>query len=496
MRRVYPPRATKSLNKKSRNKSLAVRPRGTMHRARGTRRQDLRKLARPEDSFDVPSEITEDTKPIKTLAAARLGEMGRVKEELKAMLPTLTPSEVRRFRLPLHEAIIDELEERNYGESVSYLRELFELDEETRKETGPGTLTWEKPRLKDNRNGLLRLKEGLINIERAKNAGTGERKSKFFFLDVGDHVSTVAGFLNLALFFQAMTWEWWWIAERLHRSALENAKSVEDDDQEMSTLAHYLYGRFLFEKIQDTMESLNHLKVAREASQNKSWNASKIIGRKEETVFRECNVLLYKTLLMHAQQVDPDQPDVAAKMYTEALARATDCESGKKKKKKNSFLILSVVFASVAGHYEYMANALYELGMSQLRSGDVKYAFRNFSKFLALAKRISDPEGICNAHMAMAFAYKLRELGDDANTEKHLHLFMVNAVEFGLTTKVAQAHYCTGEHFLSKKRPDIATLHLKKSFELYNQLGLHNDADKVRDFAGVSKGELYAPSKR
>lgn len=76
--------------------------------------------------------------------------------------------------------------------------------------------------------------------------------------------------------------------------------------------------------VQDTAGSLHHLKIAREASQKKSWNASKMTGRKEETIFEECNVLLYKALLMHAQQVD--QSDVALKAYTEALARAIDCE--------------------------------------------------------------------------------------------------------------------------------------------------------------------------
>lgn len=54
-----------------------------------------------------------------------------------------------------------------------------------------------------------------------------------------------------------------------------------------------------------------------------------------------------------------------------------------------------------------MANALYELGKNQLRSGDMKLAFQNFSKLLAMARKISDPEGICNAHMALALAYKL-----------------------------------------------------------------------------------------
>lgn len=55
-------------------------------------------------------------------------------------------------------------------------------------------------------------------------------------------------FLDMALFFQAMTWEWWWVAERLYRSALMNAKLIKNDDQRTISLMRYLLGRFLFEQ--------------------------------------------------------------------------------------------------------------------------------------------------------------------------------------------------------------------------------------------------------
>ncbi|XP_018345690.1 PREDICTED: uncharacterized protein LOC108750625 [Trachymyrmex septentrionalis] len=420
-------------------------------------RRDLETVVRqtrkgfPEKLSKANPEIAEAT-TIKTLAGVRLREMGKIKDELKAMLPILTPSEVRRFHLLPHEAIIDELKEGYYEKSIRYLKELFELDEEIRRKAGPGTPIWVKPRLKKNKNAMSRLRDGLITVEQAKNAG--------------DYISTAAEFLKMALSFQAMTWEWWWVAEQLYRSALENAELVEDDNHQTSTFIHYLYGRFLFEQIQDMAGSLYHLNIAYEASQNKSWNVSKITGRKERTIHRECNVLLYKVLLMQAQQVGCDQPDVAVKACIEALTRAED-----------------------SGQYEYIANVLYELGMNQLRLGDVELAFQNLSKFLAMIKRISDPEGICNAQMTIALAYKLCELNDDKNTEKYLHLFMESAVEYGLMRKVAQAHYCTGKHFLSKRKLDIATFHLEKSFELYNKLGLYNDANKARALAGVSKGQ-------
>ncbi|EFN85149.1 hypothetical protein EAI_01233 [Harpegnathos saltator] len=119
-----------------------------------------------------------------------------------------------RFYLPLHEAIVHELEENGYDESIGYLRELLELDEEARKGAGPGTLAWKKPRLKDNKSALLHLKEGFFAFEQAKNAG--------------DSVSMTMAFLHTATSFQTMACEWWWVAERLYRSAITNAERRPD----------------------------------------------------------------------------------------------------------------------------------------------------------------------------------------------------------------------------------------------------------------------------
>lgn len=55
----------------------------------------------------------------------------------------------------------------------------------------------------------------------------------------------------------------------------------------------------------------------------------------------------------------------------------------------------------------YLNETLHELGKCYMAVDDVKLALKTFSKLLALAKRLPDPEGICNAHMELAFAYKV-----------------------------------------------------------------------------------------
>jgi len=76
--------------------------------------------------------------------------------------------------------------------------------------------------------------------------------------------------------------------------------------------------------VKNTSIAIMCLHVARELSQDKTWNASRITGRKEESIFRECNVLLYKASLMNAQEVISDEPQAILEMCIDALNRATD----------------------------------------------------------------------------------------------------------------------------------------------------------------------------
>lgn len=76
---------------------------------------------------------------------------------------------------------------------------------------------------------------------------------------------------------------------------------------------------------------------------------------------------------------------------------------------ENNYFIQSLICFKLAGHNDFIANALYELGRIHLRFGYVKEALQEFSKLLAMAKRIPDPKGICNAHMELAFAYKVKK---------------------------------------------------------------------------------------
>ncbi|XP_076162480.1 uncharacterized protein LOC143144212 [Ptiloglossa arizonensis] len=369
--------------------------------------------------------------------------------DLRAMLPDLTFKHVRRFYMPYHEAILLELEEQNYRETAQRMKEFLELDEKI-GETLPGTLIKKKVYLKDRKDFIDRLKDGFIAFEKA------ERR--------GDCAARATTLLDVALFFQSKTWEWWWIAERLYQTALKAAESIENDNRRTITLIRYLYGRFLLHELQNPREALDYLKEARDLSKTKMWNTLKTLGGKPSSIFKECNVLLYKALLILARQERPKDPDYALKACTEATKSAAD-----------------------AGNPEYVNEALHELGKSYIAVNDIEHALKSFSKLLALAKRIPDAEGVCTAHMELAFAYK--QLDDNVRTEQHLRMFRENAEQFGLFEKFADAHYYTGEHYLSQGKTNLSTAHLESALILYTKLGLSRETDRARCIAGISKGQ-------
>nr|XP_050848604.1 tetratricopeptide repeat protein 29-like [Vespula vulgaris] len=437
---------------------------------------------------------------MKNLTQAELHNVKKIRKDLKAMLPMIPFSEVKRytpyrFHLKHNEAVIDELKEEGLEEAADFIKKLIDFNEEKRNIAGPGTSIWTKPRLMDQRDLLNNLKEALIAIENAKKMEQWTEASNFW--------------IKISLFFQSQGPDWWWVTKTLYQNALKAAESVKEDKGYNITVARYLYGRFLFMigyygifyllndnkkeiiiKISlaifvtieaEWLKALEYLDIAREASEEKIWKVTYTLDEKQKTIFKESCALIYKILIGLVQRIDEEDSEFAIQACNEALERAKDISN------KNNYFIQSLIYFKLAGNYDYIANALYELGRAHLRYGYVKEALQEFSKLLAIVKRIPDPKGICNAHMELAFAYK--EIDDTENTEKHLQLFRKNATQFNLPYKLAQAHYYTGEYLLNQMKPNLATSHLEKAFSLYYDLGYIEEADQARFITGISRGQ-------
>lgn len=74
---------------------------------------------------------------------------------------------ILRHRIPYEEALLLELQEDGYIESSNYLRSLLMYQSEMREKAGRDSYIWVKPLLKDNRELLDKLYNGLKNTEAA-----------------------------------------------------------------------------------------------------------------------------------------------------------------------------------------------------------------------------------------------------------------------------------------------------------------------------------------
>lgn len=78
-------------------------------------------------------------------------------------------------------------------------------------------------------------------------------------------------------------------------------------------------------KIDDEwLKALEYLDIAREASENRIWNVSNILGENQQTIFKESCALIYKILLGLVQRIGEEDLEFAIKACNEALERATD----------------------------------------------------------------------------------------------------------------------------------------------------------------------------
>ncbi|XP_015111019.1 uncharacterized protein LOC107037144 [Diachasma alloeum] len=379
---------------------------------------------------------------IKPLTRAKKVEIHEVKANLKVQLPALTPTGVRRYRVPHHETVLLELKEAGFQEAEDYFKQVYEHEAKS--------INLETKRLKEQRHLIERIKYGLVNAELAKRANKPMEQT--------------IQMLETALFFQSLMPEWFWIADKVFQSALKISTEIVEDDGEMLNIVKYIYGTFLFHKVKDARSAFTLLDEARKASEGKRWNASKILKAKQWPLFQESNLILNEVLIALAEQSKDEDPNLAVKILIDAIERASD-----------------------SGDEEHLAKALYEAAKMQLSADNISEALQNFSKYLAIVETIPDPNGVCNGYKELASVYKV--LKDVEGVKRHLVSFKEHAEKSGLAARLADAHYCLGEFELEQGRPSSATPHLTFAFESYKKLEMVKEMDKARFLAGVSKGE-------
>ena len=54
--------------------------------------------------------------------------------------------------------------------------------------------------------------------------------------------------LNTTLYFEGLSWEWWWIADYLYEFCIKIAQNIDNDNCKTLAIIQFLYARFLLYK--------------------------------------------------------------------------------------------------------------------------------------------------------------------------------------------------------------------------------------------------------
>ncbi|KAF2882661.1 hypothetical protein ILUMI_23525 [Ignelater luminosus] len=373
-----------------------------------------------------------------------------VKKKLREALPILTRNEIRRVRLPYHEALLLELEEDGYTSSAEFLKQLIQYQEDMRREHGPDSVVSSRPRLLDCRKELDRLYSGLKTAEGAH-----------YIDNIGAECDEL---IKLGVMFALGLQDWWWLGEQLLIQAVNVSSSFQKDGGRREAINRYIFGKFILENLLDPDRAKEELIAARQLSTGKPWTAKKEIGYKQDTVLIESCILLYKALLAEAKEVMKYDPLKAARICAIARKRANDaCDR----------------------HGE--AEALMIQGLCEMEAGDASAAVESFLKVLIFHTKAGRLNGICEARIHIALAFL--KIGKFSDTLSHLEALLKFAEENNLHYYVAQALRFLGEYYLNQGMPNIATPLLIKALNIFHEIEDLLNREQARNLAAISAGQ-------
>lgn len=285
---------------------------------------------------------------------------------LRKNLPVLNHAEIRRFRLPHHEALFAELIESGYENTAKFLKQMIDIQENLREKSGPGTEIWIGPQLVHSQENLELLAKCLSKAEKAhklKNASVEWEE-----------------LMRLAAFYAFGADDWWWLGEQLLKKCV--SMKYHDGFKKQEAIAHFIIGKYLVENGKKPTSGRDFLEIARQMSEGKSWNCKKILEKCTDTLFIESCSLLYRTLIEEAWSIFRVDPKKASEICGIARKRAAE-----------------------VCNYEGEFKALLLKSRCELLINNSSDAIATITKALNHSIRQKSITRVCEANIALALAY-------------------------------------------------------------------------------------------
>ncbi|CAH0721600.1 unnamed protein product, partial [Brenthis ino] len=345
-------------------------------------------------------------------------------------LDSLDAKGIRRRKLPLHECLILELRESGYTESSDYLQDLIYDNLQLLAEDDIGIVV----DLRKKEDYLEHISAGLIKAEKYRDKDNTKKEC----LEL----------LGLALHYAEKGKGILWLAEKFFLAAIAVSSQYLIDGGRQKGCCKYHYASFLLDKFPeaDPEEPFEILTEVRDSAIGKDWLLYEPENEDDEvpsdTLFSATATLLHRVLLSKARTCRDTDSAKSETLSRLAERRARDANDTPK-----------------------TAEAIIEIGISQLLMNNLNNAQKTFSKAFKIYEESNDIDGLCETRMHLAAV--MQRLGEYDAASKLLTEMGALAMEHGLRRQLGRALHLLGELHLRRERPELGTQHLREAFQCF-----------------------------
>ncbi|CAK1578495.1 unnamed protein product [Parnassius mnemosyne] len=345
-------------------------------------------------------------------------------------LDTIDAKGIRRRKLPLHECLILELRESGFFETSDYLQNLIYDNIQILAQDDIGIVI----DIREKENFLEHICAGLQKAERERDKDNKKKEC--------------LEFLKLAMYYSEMGKGILWLAEKFFLASIAVGSHYLVDGGRQKACCKYHYASFLLDKFPDAdpEESFEIFTEVRDSAIGKDWvlfeDESEIKDDVPNSVFAATVLQLHRVLLQKARMIRNEDPAKSERLSRLAERRAKDATDTPK-----------------------IAEAIIEIGISQLTMNNLNNALRTFKKAFKIYSESKDIHGMCETNMHLAAV--MQKIGDNEAAAKYLTEMGALAMEHGLRKHLGRALHLLGELHLRRERPDLGTQHLAEAFTCF-----------------------------
>ncbi|XP_032512006.2 uncharacterized protein LOC116766299 [Danaus plexippus] len=344
-------------------------------------------------------------------------------------LNALDAKGIRRRKFPLHECLILELRESGFCESSDYLQDLIYDNIQLLAEDDIGIVV----DLRNREDYLEDISAGLIRAEKHRDKQNTKKEA----LEL----------LGLALHYAELGKGILWLAEKFFLASMAVSSQFLLDGGRQKGCCKYHYAIFLLDKFPeaDPEEPFLILTEVRDSSIGKDWllyegDDDETVSK--ETLFSASALQLHRVLLSKARSCRDTDTAKSERLSRLAERRAKDADDTLK-----------------------TAEAIVEIGISQLMMNNLNNAQKTINRAFVIYKEMNDIDGLCETRMHLAAV--MQRLGDHELASKLLTEMGAMAMENGLRRHLGRALHLLGELHLRREKPELGTQHLREAFQCF-----------------------------